>query len=443
MNKREGTTLKTKTAIVFLSGSAGELDWILPILDHLLKREFDLKIIFLTKHVLASVKTNSMLNDYIHQENSKIELIFLGSYLWEMLERISYLAYRFLIKYNLKNKNIIQPIYSIFEKILETLFMHRLSLRIGNLKNNQNVIFSEYPALRRPRDKWVYKQFNDSIFSYCPHSPHVYTEDLERNYDKSEGLDLDKSRFLLMGHPGDYFVLNDNRELASNSLEKVFIGHPKYSDSWLHDLQEKSKKFRRTSETRKNINILVLSRGSGSYLDDQSHKSLVENTIDIVQKNIPNYNFLIKKHPREFNSYWDNFLNDDSINIVNDHILNLATQADLAISFWTSGAMDCHTLGVPVIEYFDPNQHPKQQVKEGNSYTTIYRKLGVVLPANNRIELERSLLRIVEDDYEIPLHKSHKFYNELITNSNQWFVKIEKILQSRNLIENLVSDERT
>ena len=119
MNKREGTTLKTKTAIVFLSGSAGELDWILPILDHLLKREFDLKIIFLTKHVLASVKTNSMLNDYIHQENSKIELIFLGSYLWEMLERISYLAYRFLIKYNLKNKNIIQPIYSIFEKILE------------------------------------------------------------------------------------------------------------------------------------------------------------------------------------------------------------------------------------------------------------------------------------------------------------------------------------
>ena len=110
-----------------------------------------------------------------------------------------------------------------------------------------------------------------------------------------------------------------------------------------------------------------MSRGSGSYLDDQSHKSLVENTIDIVQKNIPNYNFLIKKHPREFNSYWDNFLNDDSINIVNDHILNLATQADLAISFWTSGAMDCHTLGVPVIEYFDPNQHPKQQVQEGNS----------------------------------------------------------------------------
>ena len=46
--KREGITLKTKTAIVFLSGSAGELDWILPILDHLLKREFDLKIIFLT-----------------------------------------------------------------------------------------------------------------------------------------------------------------------------------------------------------------------------------------------------------------------------------------------------------------------------------------------------------------------------------------------------------
>ena len=179
----------------------------------------------------------------------------------------------------------------------------------------------------------------------------------------------------------------------------------------------------------------MLSRGFGSYLDEQSHKNLVENTINIVRKNIPNYNFLIKKHPREFNSHWDNFLNDGSINVVNDHILNLATQADFAVSFWTSGAMDCHTLGVPVIEYFDPNRHPKQQVLEGDIYTTIYRKLGVVLPASNEVELEKSLLSLVENDFKIDPQKTHKFYNELIANSNQWLLKIEKILQSRNLIE--------
>ena len=435
MIKKEDKNLKTKTAIVFLTGSAGELDWILPILDYLLKNQFDLKILFLTKHVLDSVEANSMLKNYIYQENSKIELIFLGSNLWEKLERFSYFSHRLFIKFNLKNRLIIGQVCSLFEKVLETLYMFRLSLKIGYLKNNKNVIFSEYPTIRRPRDKWVMKQFNESIFFYCPHSPHIYTEDLERDYIQNEILDLDKRRFLLMGHPGDYFVVNDNRELASLSLEKVFIGHPKYSDSWLHNLQEKSKKYRQTVSTRKSINVLVLSRGFGSYLDEQSHKNLVENTINIVRKNIPNYNFLIKKHPREFNSHWDNFLNDGSINVVNDHILNLATKADFAVSFWTSGAMDCHTLGVPVIEYFDPNKNTKQQVLEDDIYTTIYRKLGVVLPANNEVELEKSLLRLFEDEFKIHPQKTHKFYNELIANSNQWLSKIEKILQSKNLLE--------
>ena len=67
-----------KTAIAFLSGSAGELDWVLPILDYLLKKEFNLKIIFLSRHVLKSVETNSMLKDYIFQENNKIEVVLLG-----------------------------------------------------------------------------------------------------------------------------------------------------------------------------------------------------------------------------------------------------------------------------------------------------------------------------------------------------------------------------
>ena len=36
--------------------------------------------------------------------------------------------------------------------------------------------------------------------------------------------------------------------------------------------------------------------------------------------------------------------------------MEIAKNVDFVISFWSSGAMDCNTLGVPVIEYFDPNQ---------------------------------------------------------------------------------------
>ena len=53
------------TAIMFMSGSAGELDWVLPILALLLKKNFNIKVIFLTNHALGSVKRNKMLNNFI------------------------------------------------------------------------------------------------------------------------------------------------------------------------------------------------------------------------------------------------------------------------------------------------------------------------------------------------------------------------------------------
>ena len=54
-----------------------------------------------------------------------------------------------------------------------------------------------------------------------------------------------------MGHPADFAALNDNKELSNPNLEKLFIGHPKYSDEWLHDLREKARKFRSTHNKRK------------------------------------------------------------------------------------------------------------------------------------------------------------------------------------------------
>ena len=123
-------------------------------------------------------------------------------------------------------------------------------------------------------------------------------------------------------------------------------------------------------------------------MDKQSHSNLVETTIDTINTRVPNYNLLIKKHPREVNSSWDDHLDKNtSIQIVDEHIMEIARRVDFVISFWSSGAMDCNTLGVPVIEYFDPNQNPKQQIPEGEGFTTIYRRLGIVFPANNEREL--------------------------------------------------------
>ena len=428
---------KIQTATMFISGSAGELDWSMPILDLLLKENFNIRIIFLTRRARKSVEENSMLNDFICQKNNKVEVILSGSYLLEKIERCCYLSYRVFIKLKLSKQPIINKIYCLYEKILENLFMWFLPSSILHLGKEKQLFISEFPSLRRPRDKWIKQKFSKSIFFYCPHSPHIYTEELNRQYLEPDRVDLKKQFFLFLGHPGDYYNVNDGKELAAPDLEKVFIGHPKYSDNWLYKLKKTAQSFRAASVTRDKANILVLSRGFGSVFNEEAHNNLVDTTIKAINDQVPNYNLLVKKHPREVISHWDSIVKKyPSVQIVNGHILQLATKVDFVITFWGSGAMDCFSLGVPVIEYWDPNMHPKQQVPEGGAFTTIYRKLGIVLSANNEEELGKTISGLVSANYEIPSDGIHQFFGDVIARSNQWDKTIKKILLAHHLIEN-------
>ena len=437
MKKTIDKTIKGRIAIMFMSGSAGELDWGLPILAFLLKKGFNIKIIFLTNHARKSVERNQMLNDFICQENRPVEIVLLGGYLFEKAERLGYLSYRIFLKLKLGNISIINKIYSLYDRLLEYSFMRHLPSDIVDFKEEKYLFISEFPSLRRPRNNWIRKNFSSSIFFYCPHSPHIYAEDLDLKYQEADNIDFDKEAFLLLGHPGDFTKVYDGgRELVAPDLQKVFIGHPKYSASWLQNFREAAKVFRSNAEARDKINILVVSRGFGSYLDEDSYKQLVDSTTKVIHNRIPNYRLLVKKHPRELSSYWDKVIHAyPSVEIVNDHILQLATKVDFVITFWGSGAMDCFSLGVPVIEYWDPNKHSKDQFPEENSYTTIYRKLGVVLPANNEEELGGAISELLAKNCRMPLDGLHPFLIDLMNRSNQWDKVIKKILLSGNLMD--------
>ena len=378
-----------------------------------------------------------MLNDFICQENRPVEIVLLGGYLFEKAERLGYLSYRIFLKLKLGNISIINKIYSLYDRLLEYSFMRHLPSDIVDFKEEKYLFISEFPSLRRPRNNWIRKNFSSSIFFYCPHSPHIYAEDLDLKYQEADNIDFDKEAFLLLGHPGDFTKVYDGgRELVAPDLQKVFIGHPKYSASWLQNFREAAKVFRSNAEARDKINILVVSRGFGSYLDEDSYKQLVDSTTKVIHNRIPNYRLLVKKHPRELSSYWDKVIHAyPSVEIVNDHILQLATKVDFVITFWGSGAMDCFSLGVPVIEYWDPNKHSKDQFPEENSYTTIYRKLGVVLPANNEEELGGAISELLAKNCRMPLDGLHPFLIDLMNRSNQWDKVIKKILLSGNLMD--------
>ena len=275
--------------------------------------------------------------------------------------------------------------------------------------------------------------FHNSIFIYSPHSPHIYVEDLDKEYEEPYKKDFGKKSFLLLGHPGDFQIINDGKELASEDLEKLFIGHPKYSNNWLKNLKKETRLFQETYKTRNKTTILVLSRGYGSYLDESSHKQMVDTTIKAIENKIQNYNLLVKKHPREIPSHWDEVSKENNaIEVVNEHILQLATKVDFVISYWGSGSMDCFMLGVPVIEYWNPVKHNKQQVPSNDGYTTIYRKLGIVLEANNELELGKQISRLKNTQFTLPEKEVHPYFDQLITRSNHWDETVKKILLSKD-----------
>ena len=426
-------TIKNKQAVTFLSGSAGELDWVLPILDYLSKLQFEIKIVYLSRHVQKSVDHNLFLRNYINQPGKEIETISCGGYFIEFIEKCGYLMHRINIK--LKKPALLSIFFYTIAKACEGVFKTSLPKHILTNEGEGTLIFSESPSLRRPRDQWIKKMFKKSIFFYCPHSPHFYTKDLDQKYPESDHINENKKYFLLMGHPSDYFQVDEEHEYAAPDLEKVFIGHPKLSRQWLNNRQEEARTFRSSSAKRKKLNILVISRGFGSYFDEDSQRDLVETTAQVIQDQIPNYNLFVKKHPRETNSHWDKIIQDyPSVRIVEDNIMNIATKVDFAISFWSSGAIDCATLGVPVIEFYDPNKHPKQQISAGDNFTTIYRKLGLVYPANNGIELASIIARLLKKDSDIESVEPHSFYSDLINRSNNWEKIVEKILAANGFM---------
>ena len=85
-------------------------------------------------------------------------------------------------------------------------------------------------------------------------------------------------------------------------------------------------------------------------------------------------------------------------------------------------------------EYFDPNRFNKQQVPDNSGYTTIYRKLGIAISANTKLELRKSILSLKNGNFKIPSNAPHPHYKNLINRSNNWQIKFESILRFNNLI---------
>ena len=87
-------------------------------------------------------------------------------------------------------------------------------------------------------------------------------------------------------------------------------------------------------------------------------------------------------------------------------------------------------------DWFDTplHKHPKQQIPEGENFTTIYRKLGLVYPANNELELASIIARLLRENFEMQSVETHSFYSDLMNRSNNWKTPFGKILDANGYV---------
>ena len=112
----------------------------------------------------------------------------------------------------------------------------------------------------------------------------------------------------------------------------------------------------------------------------------------------------------------------------------IVPKVDFVISVWNSASVDCYLMGVPVIEYYNPNKFPKGMIFEGDNYTSVYRKLRLVIPANNEKELQKAITDLVNTKFKLSTDKTHSYFYELLNLSNTWEKKIRNILEANNFI---------
>jgi len=420
---------KNKKVIVFISASAGELDWIYPIVHYLNAKSLKTTVIYLSRRAESSVKENATLHAFINHRS--VDVISCGGYFFELIDKYGYLLNRIKIKLNLPNA--LNFIFSFFDKVMGVTYIYKICKKSGLNSNDKFLIFSEFPSLRRVRNTWVKKKFTNSIYLYHPHSTNVNLN-LEHYSNKPQTLVYKGNDFLLLAHPGEYKQIKKVVEINSIDLPVVYLGHPKYSKEWL--AQYKKNNIRNMDDSSEIVRILVISRGYGSFIDKHQYINLIDSVIKAASDVFDDYNIIVKKHPRESKSYWNEVgQNSPSIQITENHIMQVAGNVDFAISFWSSAALDCHLLGLPVIEFFDPNKSKKSVSHGVSNGDTVYRKLGVVVPANTESELVKAIYEIKQNNYCQLTDCQHPFVDDMLQYSNEWKCEFNKILSLNGFLE--------
>lgn len=374
-------------AIFFVTSSAGELEWIAPIISLYAKHEIRTKILLVFDRAKESVNRNQLAGSMFRELPHSAGLLFSGKRqaAYENVDK----GYRALRRLGLLKPD--GALERVFLAIARRFFFRREELTASA---ERLAVFMEFPSDKKLFYRLVRAMFPNAVVFFFPHSPHPY------HSFQTKSAELDACPVIDSGDT--VYLFGDERDpsalmAASNwtPLPKskiVIVGHPKYSSAWIESVKKKLslKLIPRTKDgiDPNKIVVGVLSRGFGSHINSEEQKRLVETLLEALDEKYPDSKaIVVKKHPREFrNTAWD-LIHREDLRFSDEHIWSIFFYSDLIVTFWSSAAIDASVFGREVIEFYDPQRFSDGQLCIKGEWKTVYGAAGFARTCRNYNDL--------------------------------------------------------
>ncbi len=352
-----------KKIYVIVSHSSGEIDTLLPLFFEL-KNKYKLKI-----KILVSVKKiyNQIVKNEFYLNTIKlldISLCFSQSY-----NKFDYPITQNKKSFLIKLLIVLKYFFSNIDIFYYDYFFHETTDQKGS-----TIIF-----------KIASYFFRKKIYIYHHgHSLNQVAIQKKHNYNKN-------NIYLAFSS----LNLNWVKKLGFEKIK--VIGFCKFYPNWQYYVKNYSNNFVKDKKY-----ILIFSRPYDHpyYMNYKKYKYLLETSYKVIKEVLPDYNILIKLHPREEEIKVKNLIKDldlKNVFITNEHSSVISAKAKLTISFWSSAILDSLSLNIPSIEYFIEDKLFKEAEPEGS----LYRKNGII-SVNNEDQLRYNIELIINDEYTQP-----------------------------------------
>ena len=384
----------TQIIILIVRKHAGEVDWILPILNES-RKNTRIITIFNSCDAYQSLCQNNDLFLLWKKINSK----------FVVEKKSDNFLYKILFKFfvNIGQKKIsnffLEKIYSLnFLKKKLNINLHDIKFIFLTYNN-----FSYWPNILK-------KKHNSSIIRF-PEAQNIL------NYiSKSRTLaSINFYKRLL----SDIILLSTNSNFLRNSFpltaKVIFCGIPKYQSDWI-----KNFKIKKISTTNNIKNIAVATRpvfkGSDAkyFFSPESFDYIIKSIVTTAKK-IGNIRLVFKLHPSHNRDERDKIIkicdshSFDNFLFSSEHLIKLAQKSDICLSMYSSAALDFLAAKKPVVEFWLRNVDNLDLIKDQNTWSTVYSKLNLVHSVDSKEMLEKKIKYLLKNPNISKAHLNNFF----------------------------------